>query len=132
MMNSLHRFILGTAAITGLVLLMPNTTTTQPVQAATWHHGTPKAICGDWQRGDSKLTITSKTFTQDRLGWATTRLTKIRYQKVNATTYKLKGTYHNGNLTTKSQHMKFVKKGSQLKFKYSWASRFQYLGWYQH
>ncbi|VDG19692.1 hypothetical protein [Lactobacillus brevis ATCC 367] [Lactiplantibacillus mudanjiangensis] len=132
MMNSLHRFILGTAAITGLVLLMPNTTTTQPVQAATWHHGTPKIVRGYWKHDDSIVTITSKSFTQERLGWPATKFTKLRYQKVNATTYKLKGTYHNGNLATKNSHLKLVKKGSQLKFKYSWASRFQYLGWYQH
>ncbi|WP_057878191.1 hypothetical protein [Levilactobacillus paucivorans] len=125
-------------AVTAVTVLLVGGAVPTTASAASWHKGTPKALRGSWKRSykqnGAKQTIhfkvTAKSIAEYRTGWASTNLTNVKYQKVSAGTYKLKGTYHNGNLTKKNSHMKIKKSHGKVTYKFSWSSSYSYLGWY--
>lgn len=61
-----------------------------------------------------------KSINIDRPGWAAESWSNLKYQKVGAGTYKIKGTYRNGgSLTKKNSHMKLMKKNGKVTYKNS-------------
>ena len=126
-------------SMVGLVAVTLGGTTSTTASAATWHKGTPKALRGNWKRSyndrGSKVTIhfriKSKSMSISRPGWAAESWSNLKYQKVGAGTYKIKGTYRNGGmLTEKNSHLKLVKKSGKVTYKNSWSSSYSYLGWF--
>ncbi|AYM01487.1 hypothetical protein [Levilactobacillus yiduensis] len=127
------------AAVTAMTVFLVGGTVSTTASAATWHKGTPKALRGNWKRSyndrGSKVTIhfriKSKSMNIGRPGWAAESWSSLKYQKVGAGTYKIKGTYRNGGtLTKKNSHMKLVKKSGKVTYKNSWSSSYSYLGWF--
>lgn len=125
--------------VTAMTVLLMGGTVSTTASAATWHKGMPKGLRGTWKRSyndrGTKVTmrvdISSKSFSMGRPGWAATNWTNLKYQKVGAGTYKVKGTYHNGgSFTKKNSHMKLMKKHGKMTYKNSWSSSYQYLGWF--
>lgn len=125
-------------AVTAMTVLLVGSAVPTTASAASWHKGTPKALRGSWKRsysqngtkGTIRFKVTAKAISQSQTGWANTSLTNIKYRKVGAGTYKLKGTYHNGNLTQKNSHMKVKKSHGKVTYKFFWSGSYAYLGWY--
>jgi len=126
-------------AVSAMTVLLVGGAVPTTASAATWHKGTPRALRGNWKRSyndcGSKVTINfrikSKSMSVSRPDWAVESWSNLKYQKVGASTYKIKGTYRNGSmLTEKNSHMKLVKKSGKVTYKNSWSSSYSYLGWF--
>lgn len=129
----------GKIAVTAMTALLVGGSISTTASAATWHKGTPKALRGTWKRSyndrGTKVTIrvdiASKSINIGRPGWAAEKWSNLKYQKVGAGTYKVKGTFRNGgSLTKKNSHMKLMKKNGKVTYKNSWSSSYSYLGWF--
>ncbi|MFC6180577.1 hypothetical protein [Lactiplantibacillus daowaiensis] len=86
-------------SVAAVLLLTPMVMTAQPVQAASWHSGAPKAIRGKYQAkkhssaqgfGDI-YQITAHTYTYGASGMPGFQATKLRYKKLSAHTWRLQG-----------------------------------------
>lgn len=130
---------MGKITVATMTALLVGGTVSTTASAATWHKGTPKALRGTWKRSYNdrgnkvtiQLAIASKSINIDRPGWAAESWSNLKYQKVGAGTYKIKGTYRNGgSLTKKNSHMKLMKKNGKVTYKNSWSSSYSYLGWF--
>ncbi|MCI1554363.1 MAG: hypothetical protein LKH74_10625 [Levilactobacillus sp.] len=126
-------------AMTAMLVLLVGGAVPTTASAATWHKGTPKALRGNWKRSyndrGSKVTIhfriKSKSMDISRPGWAVESWSNLKYRKVGAGTYKIKGTYRNGGmLAQKNSHMKVKKSHSKVTYKNSWSKSYSYLGWF--
>jgi len=129
----------GKIVVTAVTALLVGGTISTTANAATWHKGTPKALRGTWKRSYNdrgtkttiRVAIKSKSINIGRPGWATENWSNLKYQRVGAGTYKIKGTYRNGGfLTKKNSHMKLMKKNGKVTYKNSWSSSYSYLGWF--
>lgn len=125
--------------VSGL-LLAPVVTTGEPAQAAAWHNGAPKAIRGKYQAkkysaaqgfGDM-YQITAKTYRYSASGMPVIKATKLRYKKVSAHTWRLKGHVKTSAVVRFNKiDMKIYRKGKKFaatdygtKFaKQSWAKK---------
>lgn len=128
----------GQFVVVALTTIMVGGVAATSASAAAWHNGTPKAMRGNWQRSykdqGTKITmhfkVGKKTISLARGKADATNWTQLKYQKVGRNTYKLKGVYHNDNLTDKDAQLQVVLKNKQLKFKNAWNDKYAYLGWY--
>jgi len=85
--------------VASVLLLTPMVANGETAQAAAWHKGTPKAIRGKFQAkkhssaqgfGDM-FQITAKTYRYSASGMPVVKATKLRYKKISAHTWRLKG-----------------------------------------
>lgn len=109
--------------LASVVLLTPMLGASVTASAASWHNGTPKAMRGKYQAkiyqqsqgfGD-EYHITAHTYIYQASNMPQMKATKLRYKKIKAHTWRLKGHIHqSGMLRAGKLDMKIYRKGKSF------------------